>query len=93
MAHPVIQAVGFTGSRRGRLALHALAQSRAQPIPVFAEVSSINPVFLLPAALRLRAAVMAQEFVDSVTLGGAICHCAVGTQGAPIGHTCHRCLK
>lgn len=191
MAHPVIQAVGFTGSRRGGLALHALAQSRAQPIPVFAEMSSINPVFLLPAALRLRAAVMAQEFVDSMTLGvgqfctspgvvvaidgsaleafmvaaaaavaakpagtmlspaiceahraggsrlddrpgvqclaqgkasdgpcraqarlygaaakdfisdanlseevfGAICHCAGGTQGAPIGHTCHHCLK
>jgi alpha-ketoglutaric semialdehyde dehydrogenase len=50
--HPAIQAVGFTGSRRGGRALVALAAGRDVPIPVFAEMSSINPVFLLPGALR-----------------------------------------
>jgi len=46
--HPAIQGVGFTGSRRGGRALVALAAGRDVPIPVYAEMSSINPVFLLP---------------------------------------------
>lgn len=72
--HPAIQAVGFTGSRRGGLALQALAQARSQPIPVFAEMSAVNPVLLLPAALNARAESLAQGFVESLTLGvGQFC--------------------
>lgn len=74
VAHPAIQAVGFTGSRRGGLALLATAQARPQPIPVFAELSAVNPVFLLPGALKSRAAALAQGFADSLTLGvGQFC--------------------
>lgn len=72
--HPAIQAVGFTGSRRGGRALVALAAGREVPIPVFAEMSSINPVFMLPGALAQRAEPIAQGFIDSVTLGtGQFC--------------------
>ena len=72
--HPAIQAVGFTGSRRGGRALVAIAASRSVPIPVFAEMSSINPVFLLPAALEQRADAIAQGLADSVTMGtGQFC--------------------
>jgi len=72
--HPAIQAVGFTGSRRGGRALVALAAAREVPIPVYAEMSSINPVFLLPAALAQRAEAIAQGLIDSVTLGtGQFC--------------------
>jgi NADP-dependent aldehyde dehydrogenase len=72
--HPAIQAVGFTGSRQGGLALQRLAQSRREPIPVYAEMSSINPVVVLPAALGARGAAIAREFVDSLTLGtGQFC--------------------
>ena len=74
VAHPVIQAVGFTGSRRGGLTLLATAQARPQPIPVFAEMSAINPVILLPQALAARAEALAQGFADSLTLGvGQFC--------------------
>ena len=74
VAHPAIQAVGFTGSRRGGLALAAIAAKRPVPIPVFAEMSSINPVFLLSAALAERGAAIAQALVDSFTLGtGQFC--------------------
>ena len=72
--HPAIQAVGFTGSRRGGRALVALAAGRDVPIPVYAEMSSINPVFLLPGALAERAEKIAQGLIDSVTLGvGQFC--------------------
>ncbi len=72
--HPAIQAVGFTGSRRAGCSLVALAAAREVPIPVYAEMSSINPVFLLPAALAERAEKIAQGLVDSVTLGtGQFC--------------------
>ena len=74
VAHPAIQAVGFTGSRAGGLALLKVAQGRPQPIPVFAEMSSINPVFMLPGALAARAERVAQGLVDSVVLGsGQFC--------------------
>jgi 2,5-dioxopentanoate dehydrogenase len=74
VAHPAIKAVGFTGSRRGGLALVDIAARRKEPIPVYAEMSSINPVFLLPAALAARGAALAQGFVDSLTLGaGQFC--------------------
>jgi NADP-dependent aldehyde dehydrogenase len=72
--HPAICAVGFTGSRRVGRTLVALAAAREVPIPVYAEMSSINPVFLLPAALAQRAEAIAQGLIDSVTLGtGQFC--------------------
>ena len=72
--HPSIQAVGFTGSRQGGLALMAAAAARPQPIPVYAEMSSINPVFLLPQALADKADALATAFVDSLVLGvGQFC--------------------
>lgn len=74
VAHPSIQAVGFTGSRSGGLALVQTANSRPQPIPVYAEMSSINPVFLLPAALAARGAEIARNLVDSLVMGvGQFC--------------------
>jgi alpha-ketoglutaric semialdehyde dehydrogenase len=69
-----IKAVGFTGSRAGGLALMALATARAEPIPVYAEMSSINPVIILPGALKARGAAIAAGFVGSLTLGaGQFC--------------------
>ena len=74
VAHPHVKAVGFTGSRAGGLALMKIASERPEPIPVYAEMSSINPVFLLPAALADRAEKLGQEFVASLTLGvGQFC--------------------
>ena len=74
VANPAIQAVGFTGSRRGGRALVAIAAKREVPIPVYAEMSSINPVFLLPNALSQRGEKIAQGLIDSVTLGtGQFC--------------------
>ncbi|MBO9579303.1 MAG: aldehyde dehydrogenase (NADP(+)) [Sphingobium sp.] len=71
---PRIAAVGFTGSRAGGLALVRLAQARAVPIPVYAEMSSINPVLLLPEALRARGAALGTAFVGSLTMGaGQFC--------------------
>ncbi|WP_110972346.1 aldehyde dehydrogenase (NADP(+)) [Pseudomonas huaxiensis] len=72
--HPAIQAVGFTGSLKGGNALCRMAAERAQPIPVFAEMSSINPVILLPDALQVRGETIARELSGSVTLGcGQFC--------------------
>jgi alpha-ketoglutaric semialdehyde dehydrogenase len=72
--HPAIKSVGFTGSRRGGLALVEIASKRREPIPVFAEMSSVNPFFVFPGALAKRAEALANGFVDSVTLGvGQFC--------------------
>src|SRR6185437_9857550 len=72
--HPAIQAVGFTGSRRVGQHMVKLAAAREVPIPVYAEMSSINPVFLLPAALAERGEKIAQGLADSITLGtGQFC--------------------
>lgn len=74
VAHPAIKAVGFTGSRQGGLALVAIANRRPEPIPVYAEMSAINPVFLLPAALAQRADAIGQAFADSLAMGaGQFC--------------------
>jgi NADP-dependent aldehyde dehydrogenase len=71
---PRIKAVGFTGSRAGGLALVKLAAARPEPIPVYAEMSSINPMVLLPGALKVRAQAIAAGFVTSLTLGvGQFC--------------------
>src|SRR3954469_7861897 len=72
--HPATTAVGFTGSHAAGRALFDAAASRPHPIPVFAEMSSINPVFLLPGALRERGAAIVQGLVSSFTLGvGQFC--------------------
>lgn len=69
-----IRAVGFTGSRRGGTALMAIASERKQPIPVYAEMSSINPVILFPNALRNRGEAIGKAFVSSLVLGaGQFC--------------------
>lgn len=69
-----IRAVGFTGSRAGGLALSRIASARPEPIPVYAEMSSINPVVLLPAALANRAEALGSAFAASLTLGaGQFC--------------------
>lgn len=74
VSDPRIKAVGFTGSRGGGHALLKLAQARPEPIPVYAEMSSINPVVLLPAALAARADEIGRAFVGSLTLGaGQFC--------------------
>ena len=71
---PRIAAVGFTGSRAGGLALLQLAQARPVPIPVYAEMSSINPVVLCPEALKARGAALGTAFVQSLTMGaGQFC--------------------
>ncbi len=71
---PRIKAVGFTGSRSGGMALVAAAAGRPEPIPVYAEMSSINPVFLLEGALARRGADLGRAFVGSLTLGsGQFC--------------------
>jgi len=72
--HPAIKAVGFTGSLGGGTALCKMAAERPEPIPVFAEMSSINPVILLPEALKARGATVAKELAGSVCMGaGQFC--------------------
>lgn len=74
VTHPSIKAVAFTGSLRGGQALCRLAASRPEPIPVFAEMSSANPVILLPGALKERSSTIAAGLAASVTLGtGQFC--------------------
>ena len=68
--HPKIKAVGFTGSLRGGRALMDLASARPEPIPVYAEMGSTNPIFVLPGALKSRGAEIAAGLHTSVTLGG-----------------------
>ena len=72
--HPVIQAVGFTGSRAAGTALMETAAKRPQPIPVYAEMSSINPVVFLPGALAKGETALAEAYYGSLTLGaGQFC--------------------
>jgi 2,5-dioxopentanoate dehydrogenase len=72
--HPVTQAVGFTGSRAGGTALMESAANRPQPIPVYAEMSSINPVVILSGALERGEESLAEGFFGSLTLGvGQFC--------------------
>lgn len=74
VADPRIKAVGFTGSRAGGTALMRIAAERSEPISVHAEMSSVNPVFLLPGALAARGAEIAKAFVASLNLGaGQFC--------------------
>jgi NADP-dependent aldehyde dehydrogenase len=69
-----IKAVGFTGSQQAGLALMSIAAARQEPIPVYAEMSAINPVVLLPHALAARGTQIAGAFTTSLTLGaGQFC--------------------
>lgn len=72
--HSSVKAVGFTGSIKGGRALLDLAAQREEPIPVFAEMGSINPVVILPGALKERGSDLAKTYAGSITLGtGQFC--------------------
>lgn len=72
--HPLVKAVGFTGSLKGGRALVDLAAARPEPIPVYAEMGSINPVFILPGALADRSATLVDGLHASATVGvGQFC--------------------
>ena len=72
--HPLVRAVAFTGSLKGGRALFDLCAQRPEPIPFFGELGSINPVFLLPDAVAVRALDIAEGWVSSLTLGaGQFC--------------------
>ena len=72
--HADIKAIGFTGSYRGGKALFDVANSRPVPIPVYAEMGSTNPVFVLPEAMQSRKEQIAKDLAASVTLGvGQFC--------------------
>lgn len=74
IADPHIRAVGFTGSRSAGTTFMHIAANRPQPIPVYAEMSSINPVILFPQALATQGSEIGRKFVDSLTLGaGQFC--------------------
>jgi len=74
ITHPLLKGAGFTGSLAGGRALFDLANSRPDPIPFFAEMSSINPVILLPETLSRDAEKSAQELASSISLGaGQFC--------------------
>ncbi|HEY1305456.1 MAG TPA: aldehyde dehydrogenase (NADP(+)) [Vicinamibacterales bacterium] len=72
--HPSTKAVGFTGSLRAGRALFDVAARRPDPIPVYAEMGSVNPIFVLPRALIERGDAIAEGLKASVTLGvGQFC--------------------
>jgi NADP-dependent aldehyde dehydrogenase len=72
--HPAIKAVGFTGSRKGGRTLMDIAAARPEPIPVYTEMSSVNPTFILPSAVKERGDAIAAGLHASVTGGvGQFC--------------------
>ncbi len=74
ITHPLIKAVGFTGSLKGGKALYDAAVQRSQPIPVFAEMGSVNPVVFLPEIMEENAATLVEKFAASVVMGaGQFC--------------------
>ncbi|MCF6265400.1 MAG: aldehyde dehydrogenase (NADP(+)) [Desulfuromusa sp.] len=74
VTHPQIKVVAFTGSQTGGRALFDLAAARSEPIPVFAEMGSVNPIFLLPQALKENGQILVQKYAESLTLGvGQFC--------------------
>ena len=88
--HPAIKGVGFTGSIKGGMALYNLAQQRDEPIPVFAEMGSVNPVVVLPSALKENGSDWAQKYAGSITLGaGQFCTnpgLILGIEGEELNH-------
>ncbi|MCR9227021.1 MAG: aldehyde dehydrogenase family protein, partial [Flavobacteriaceae bacterium] len=74
VSHPKVKAVGFTGSIGGGRALFDLAAKREEPIPVFAEMGSINPVIMTADAISKRGSELAKTYAGSITLGtGQFC--------------------
>ena len=74
VTHPFIKAVGFTGSFTAGKLLYDIAQKRDEPIPVFAEMGSVNPVILLPGKVAQNAKELGEQLASSVTLGaGQFC--------------------
>jgi len=74
VTHPLIRAVGFTGSLAGGRALFDLCAKRPEPIPFFGELGSVNPMFLLPEAVRARAEGLGAGWAGSLTMGaGQFC--------------------
>ncbi len=72
--HPLTKSVAFTGSYKGGKALYDLANQRPEPIPVFAEMGSVNPIFILPEKLKKTSEALANELAGSVNLGvGQFC--------------------
>ncbi|MEH6747250.1 MAG: aldehyde dehydrogenase (NADP(+)) [Maribacter arcticus] len=72
--HPKVKAVGFTGSLHGGMALYKLANERDEPIPVFAEMGSINPVVIFPSAIENDCSLWANKYASSITMGaGQFC--------------------
>ncbi|SMX48520.1 aldehyde dehydrogenase (NADP(+)) [Maliponia aquimaris] len=72
--HPLIKAVGFTGSLGGGRALFDLCAARPEPIPFFGELGSVNPMFLLPEATKARGGEIAKGWAGSLTMGaGQFC--------------------
>ncbi|MGB5499024.1 MAG: aldehyde dehydrogenase (NADP(+)) [Maribacter sp.] len=88
--HPDVKAVGFTGSIRGGRALFDLASQREEPIPVFAEMGSVNPVVVMPEAVQKRGGTLANTYAGSITLGsGQFCTnpgLLLGIKGAALTH-------
>lgn len=84
--HPLVKAVTFTGSEQGGMALYRRAQQRPDPIPVFTEMTSVNPTFILPHALAARGAQIGDGFVERmlVNVGQACLKPAIlfATEGA-----------
>ena len=73
VAHPLVKGVGFTGSFKGGKALYDLAQKRSEPIPVFAEMGSVNPMFILENKLKTDGT-LAADLASSIALGtGQFC--------------------
>jgi NADP-dependent aldehyde dehydrogenase len=74
VTHPLIKAIGFTGSYQGGKAIYDAAARRSEPIPVYAEMGSVNPVFILSESMANQYEEIASGFVGSVTLGtGQFC--------------------
>ena len=72
--HPLLAAVGFTGSLRAGRALMDVAASRDRPIPVYAEMGSVNPIFVMPHAMETRWETIANGLCGSLTMGvGQFC--------------------
>ncbi|WP_211878284.1 aldehyde dehydrogenase (NADP(+)) [Pseudarthrobacter albicanus] len=85
VADPAIKAVGFTGSQAAGIALMRTAAGRPEPIPVYAEMSSLNPVFVFPGALKGNVDALAQQYVAAVTgSSGQLCT-SPGLLFAPAG--------
>ena len=83
--HPFIKAVGFTGSLAGGRALFNLCAARPEPIPFFGELGSVNPMFVLPAALKARAGIIGAGWAGSLTMGAGQFCTNPGIAVVPVG--------